>query len=489
MEGIMMDITSRVATKKSILESEERYRTTLMSIGDGVISTDTEGNIFMMNTVAEYLTGWVQEAALGISLSKVFQIFNEFTREPHENLIEKVLETGKNVKITNHVMLISKDGTERSIESNVAPIRNEKGCITGVVMVFRDFTEKKEKQDQILRLSFYDQLTGIHNRRFFEEELVNLDTSENYPLTLVLLDVNGLKLINDAFGHQLGDKALIRIAELIKSQCRMGDTVARTGGDEFVMLLPRTGEKDAEQVVKRIQDVVHQEKLESIQLSVSSGFGTKNENLEDMMNIYKIAEDSMYRRKLSESSSMRHKTITVILKTLYEKNQREEAHSKRVSAICGKIGNALRLNSDLISELETVGLMHDIGKIAISDEILNKPGLLSYDEWMEIKRHPEIGYNILRSISEYAMLAEYVLAHQERWDGKGYPKGLKGTEIPFFSRIVAIADAYDAMTGPRPYSEPVSREIAFNEIKRKAGTHFDPNIIWLIGQDTGIFEI
>lgn len=185
----------------------------------------------------------------------------------------------------------------------------------------------------------------------------------------------------------------------------------------------------------------------------------------------------MYRRKLCESSSMLYSTITLIMKTLYEKNKREEKHSKRVSDLCVKVGTTLNLNKEQINELKTVGLMHDIGKIAIDDDILNKPGMLSETEWLEIKRHPEIGYNILRTVNEYAQLAEYVLSHHERWDGKGYPRGLKGEEIPLLARLISIVDAFDAMTGYRTYRSPLSEEDAIEEIRKNAGTQFDPHMV------------
>ena len=185
----------------------------------------------------------------------------------------------------------------------------------------------------------------------------------------------------------------------------------------------------------------------------------------------------MYKKKLFESPSMRGKTINAIISTLHEKNKREEQHSHRVSALCKSMGKAIGLPEGEIEELKTVGLLHDIGKIAIEENILNKPGKLTDDEWEEIKRHPEIGYRILSTVNDMSEMAEYVLAHHERWDGRGYPKGLKGEEIPFQSRIIAIADAYDAMTSERSYRSALSEEIAIEELQKNAGIQFDPELI------------
>ena len=474
---IMTDITDRKQMEKLIFDEKERLKTTLLSVGDGVIATDEQGQVVLLNPIAEQLTGWSQTEALGQPLEKIFNIVHEYTRVRCDNPVQKVFATGCIVEMANHTILISRAGIERPVEDTAAPIRDEEGTIKGAVLVFRDYSEKREKQKEIEYLSFHDQLTGLYNRRFFEEELIRLDTKRNLPLTLVMSDVNGLKLTNDAFGHHLGDKLLQRAAEVMKNELRADDIIARIGGDEFVILLPQTNSEQAAIIVNRINHILSEEKLDSIILSISFGWATKLMEREDLTDVYKKAEDDMYRRKLSESSSMRNKTIKVITKTLYEKNEREEQHSARVSQLCETIGMALDLSLEDIHELRTVGLMHDIGKITIDDRILDKDGMLNELEWLEIKRHVETGYRILSSVNEYAQLAEYVLAHHERWDGDGYPKGLMGQAIPLAARIIAVADSYDAMTSDRPYRKALSKDVAIKEIKRNSGTQFDPDIV------------
>ncbi len=476
MSGTHIDITQRKNMESWIFSEKERLKTTLLSIGDGVISVDRQGNIVLINEVAEKLTGWRQEEAFGRPLEEVFNIINEFSRERCENPVNQVMERGEIIELANHTILISRDGFERSIEDSAAPIRDECGHISGVVLVFRDFTEKKERQEKIEFLSFHDQLTGLYNRRFFEEELNRLDSSRNLPISLVLIDVNGLKLVNDAFGHKFGDELLIKVAQLIAKECREDEIIARIGGDEFILLLSKTDLIQAREIGKRINDLVNVEKIGSVNLSISYGCGTKSLNSEDISEAFKRAEDKMYQHKLSEKSSIRYQTIKVIIQSLYEKNSREQRHSVRVSQICSDIGRAMGLDQEHISELSTAGLLHDIGKIAIEDNILSKLGRLNECEWQEIKRHPQVGYSILSSLNEYAPLAEYVLAHHERLDGSGYPKGLRREEIPLEAKIITIADAYDAMTGERTYGSPLSLDEAILELKKNAGTQFDEEI-------------
>ncbi|EGW36300.1 HD domain-containing phosphohydrolase [Desulfosporosinus sp. OT] len=348
-----------------------------------------------------------------------------------------------------------------------------------LIGMIQDVTDRKLTEEKIIYLSFHDRLTGLYNRRYFEEELKRLDVERNYPLTLVMADVNGLKLINDSFGHAVGDELLKNVAKVLRNGCRRDDIIARLGGDEFVILLPHTDAAETEQILKRIKALATQEKVGSIEISISFGYEIKRYETENILDLFKKAEDYMYKRKLFEGPSMRGKTIKTIIRTLHEKNKREEQHSHRVSTLCQSMGEALGLPEGEIQELKSVGLLHDIGKIAIDEKILNKPGKLTNEEWEEIKRHPEIGYRILSTVNGMAEMAEYVLAHHERWDGSGYPKGLKGEELPLQPRIIAIADAYDAMTSVRSYRGALPDEVAIAELQKNAGIQFDPELVKL----------
>jgi diguanylate cyclase (GGDEF)-like protein/PAS domain S-box-containing protein/putative nucleotidyltransferase with HDIG domain len=347
---------------------------------------------------------------------------------------------------------------------------------TQLLTVMLDITTRKKAEEEILYLSLHDQLTGLFNRRFYEEELKRLDTERNLPMTIVIGDVNGLKLINDSFGHVVGDELLKKAASVIKKGCRSDDIIARLGGDEFVIILPKTNAFETEQIIRRIKDLSLEEKVGSIDISITFGHETKNNMEENIDEILKITEDHMYRHKLSESSSVKSKTIDLIMNTLYEKNNREMFHSNRVSKICEDIATQMNFNKDGINQIRIAGLMHDIGKIVIDEKILDKPEKLNFDEWKEIEKHSEIGYRILSSVNEFSEIAEYILEHHEKWNGEGYPRGLKGKEISLQARIISVADAYDAITGERTYSKALNEEDAINEIKRCSGIHFDPEV-------------
>jgi putative nucleotidyltransferase with HDIG domain len=214
----------------------------------------------------------------------------------------------------------------------------------------------------------------------------------------------------------------------------------------------------------------------TLDISVSFGYEVKKDDHEDMRDIIKAADDQLYKNKLLNSESTRRNTIDLIMNALYEKNHREMLHSKRVSELCEAIALKMNFDRETVYRIKIAGLMHDIGKIGIDDATLNKPDKLDADEWEIMKKHPEIGQRILSSVNEFSEIGDYIFEHQEKWDGTGYPRGLKGNEILLQARIIAIADSYDAMTSHRNYGKELSEEEAINEINRCSGTQFDPAI-------------
>jgi diguanylate cyclase (GGDEF)-like protein len=343
--------------------------------------------------------------------------------------------------------------------------------------IMRDITGRKEAEEQLAFLSFHDSLTNLYNRAYFEEELKRLDTKRQLPLSVIIADVNGLKLINDAFGHKEGDKLLKSCGRVLKKCCRSEDMVARWGGDEFSMLLPKTNEEDAKVVLNRINKTCLKTSGNKIPLSISLGTATKISRDEDFQSTIKKAEDSMYHHKLMETKSIISAIINSLEQTLFEKSIRTEKHSRDLKGLTMKIGKAVGLSEEKLDDLRVLTTLHDIGKVAILDNILNKKESLTKREWEIIKRHPEIGYRIAMSSNQLSSIAEYILTVHEHWDGSGYPQGIKGEKIPLLSRIISLVDAYVVMRENRPYRKARSRKDAIEEIKRCSGTQFDPKLV------------
>lgn len=345
-----------------------------------------------------------------------------------------------------------------------------------ILVIIEDITARKLTEEKMNYLSYHDQLTGLYNRRFYEEELKRLDNRRNYPLALIMADMNGLKLINDAFGHTMGDTLLIEAAKSFKDVCRQDEIIARIGGDEFILLLTKATEENVCNVIERINTSLSNKKVDHINLSMACGYALKYDESHELKDVFKAAEDMMYRQKLTDSSSIMSKTIDIIMNSLYEKSQREMLHSRRVGELCAFIATRLNFDNSEINKMRVAGLMHDIGKIGITDTILNKEGSLTQSEYSDIQRHCEVGYRILSSANEFSEIAQFVLFHHEKWDGSGYPKKLKGDDIPLQSRIIAIADAYDAMTSDRSYRRAKTKQEAIIEIQKFSGSQFDPDI-------------
>jgi HD-GYP domain-containing protein (c-di-GMP phosphodiesterase class II) len=274
-----------------------------------------------------------------------------------------------------------------------------------------------------------------------------------------------------------GDKLLKQVAEILKKFCRQGDIVARWGGDEFIILLPGCDTDNVSRISKKIKINFKDANQLPFDTSFSLGYATKNSTNQDIREIIKLAEDRMFRNKLLENKSARSSFLTSLQNTLWTRSHETQEHCQRMQIMAHKIGRAIMLTDAELDNLKLLAVLHDIGKIAIPNSILDKPDKLSPEEWDSIKKHPEVGYRIALSSPEMSPIAEAILHHHERWDGKGYPLGLKGEKIPLISRIIAIIDTYDVMLNGRPYQEAVSPEKALAEIIRCAGSQFDPGLV------------
>jgi len=341
--------------------------------------------------------------------------------------------------------------------------------------------KKQEKDREVNYLSYHDSLTGLHNRAYLEAEMNRIDNEEHLPVSVIMLDFNGLKLINDTYGHGVGDEILKKGAELLKNTCREEDVLARWGGDEFVIVLANTPQNATQSICKRIIEECRKTYKDGIPVSMALGTATKTSLKEDdLFKLLQEAEDQMYEHKIIEGRSARSATLEALQKTLLENSCETEEHTRKVEEISMLIADQLDLPDSQKSSLSLLAKLHDIGMIDVPGEVLTKPGSLSEDEWALVKKHPETGYRIACSTRDFAPIAEGILHHHECWDGSGYPEGLSGSEIPLLARIVAIADALEVMISGRPYKEARPLNQIVEELKNCAGKKFDPELVEIV---------
>lgn len=389
-----------------------------------------------------------------------------------------VLETREPLYIEETIPISDSDetGTMQTVKT---PIINEDGSIWGLVGVVRDITDQKRVEEKLRYLSYVDTLTGLYNRAYFDEKIDEFIEDEMFPVGVITGDVNGLKIVNDTFGHIEGDKLLTAMSKVLKKACKDCDDkglIFRWGGDEFVILLPKSSEKECAEVMNKVSELCNKEVYEKFRLSIAQGYSllTKDNNIDEAL---RESENKVYKQKILDNKSIRSSILTTLRSNLQNKNVETEEHTERVAKHCLEVGKHLGLDDETMDKLLLVGKLHDIGKIGIPEHILLKTDRLADDEYEIMKTHSEKGYRLALLLPELSHISRAILTHHERWDGKGYPLGLKEEEIPLIARIVSVVDTFDSMTHDRVYSKAVSKTDAICELKNCAGEQFDPSIV------------
>lgn len=356
-------------------------------------------------------------------------------------------------------------------------------CSVSAIYYYFDMKNKelRRAKERLEYLSIYDTLTGLFSRNYFEQEIKRLDKEKRLervnrpPTGIIICDVDGLKLVNDTLGHERGDGLLVEAARIIKGLFADRGLAARIGGDEFAVLLEEE-EEGLKQAWQDIRQAVasYNSANQELPLSISVGYAS-DRIYPGLIQVFKEADNNMYREKLKQSQGVRDAIVESLMLAL---DKKDFSHRKveHLQVIILDLYRALGLTAASEADLCLFAKYHDIGKVVVADEILFKPGPLNAEEKEEIFRHCEIGYRIAQAATELAPIADWILKHHEWWNGEGYPLGLKGEEIPVECRILAIADAYEAMTNFRPYGKRASPRAALKELRKWAGIQFDPDI-------------
>ncbi len=462
---LVRDISNLKELEGQLKKSEDKFDIFLESSIDSVVLHDN-GKIIKVNQAFLDLFNIDTVDLEGKSLS-------DFILADYHEILEEKIEEG--YKGGFEIEGLKSSGSNVSIEISGQEILYGNKLIR--MEILHDISDLRKAEKRIKYLKFHDSLTELYNRSYLEKVLGNVYRERHLPLNFIICDMNGLKLVNDTFGYSEGDKLLKRVAKILKYCSRKEDIVARWGGDEFFILLPRSTAAEVEEVLYKIRKICASTKDQKIPLNMSMGISARTSQEQDFREVIKEAEDNMYTNKLLERKSIYNSIITSFERMLWEKSHETRDHAERLKGLILRLGKSISLPQSKLDELVLLSTLHDIGKVAVPDSILMKKGKLNKDEWKVVRRHPEIGYNIAKSTPQIAMVAEDILAHHEWWDGSGYPQSLKGEEIPVNSRITSIVDAYDVMTMGRPYKEPIPVKDAKEELKRCAGSQFSPALV------------
>ena len=478
---VFSDVTAEYNYKQELENSKQEltYKQQWLSSlfknsNDPIARLDADHRILNINQKFTKLFGYSLEEIKGMDLDDVLD-------RPKQKVANREVTSrflaGNQVEFEG--VRYSKYGEKKVCLIRGIPVEID-GQMVGGYAQYIDITARKEQEDKLKYTSTHDPLTDLYNRFHLEKELVNLNRFKECPVSIIIFDLNGLKLINDSYGHRAGDLFLIEFAEILQDSFSAPATVGRWGGDEFLAIIPEDlTRQEVEQLAekttsKEIQ--INSNNGDDLFISVAYGISMKRKPEENIFDTLHDAENNMYRDKLLKEKSTKSRLVKLLLSALHEKSQETESHAVRMADLASELGRRAGLNSNELDNLTVLAQFHDIGKIMVPNRILNKPDRLDEEEWELIKRHPISGYRICSSIEDFSHIAEEVLSHHERWDGSGYPRGIAGEEIPVLARVIAIVDAFDVMTNGRPYKDPLSEAEAITEIQACASTQFDPGL-------------
>jgi len=471
------DITHKKKDEQKIIEMKERLKNIIEGTNVGTWEWNIKKDHTVVNKKYAEMLGYTLEEISPMNIERWEKLLHSDDLKKYRKKMRKVWS--KEIEYYDiEIRAKHKNGKWKWINSRGKVTKwSEDGTPLIMSGTHTDITEKKQEQKQIEYLSFHDPLTGLYNRRYMEDSIKRLDTDRNIPFSIIAADVDGLKLTNDAYGHEMGDKLLITAAEILKKSCRKEDIVCRVGGDEFLILLPNIDENKVKEIIKRIAEESQNTKLDSVIVSLAVGYSTKNKKEKNIIEVYKEADNNMYKNKLKFGRIMRNKNIEKVLANVNKRYENEKMHTARVSKYCECIARAMNLSDKEVEDAKLAGKLHDIGKIVVSPKILKKESKLTDEEREELKKHSTISYHLLKSVDKYSQLSGAALYHHERLDGSGYPEGLKKDEIPLLSKIIAVADTYESMTAGRLYQKKKTKAEAIKELKKQSGTKFDKYIV------------
>lgn len=478
-DSINRMLDSLEAAQSELRESEAATNALLAGMPDSLLRIDKDGLLLDYKTGRDRVFAVPAKLLAGNSIAEAFP----------PRLAEKIMTGLQQVLTTGETYWF-----EHETSVNKRPIflevRQSKSANNEVLAVIRDLTEKRELEESLKFANVRDPLTGLLNRDGWEQQLSTRIFSPDQTVAIIICDVDGLQLVNETLGQEWGNQILKSLAIVLRSSLSLDSLIARTGNDEFAALLFVHADADLQPLCQTIRDETDKIRLmdDSLRFSIALGYAAETPATVPLAEIRKLAAAQMRRDKLRQSQFSRERFFQSLQAALATRDFVTHQHANRLWALCQLLVKEAGLPRRRLRELKLLTQYHDIGKVGIPDHLLFKKGRLTAGEMDTMKLHVEIGHRIAQSIPELTPIADLLLKHHEWWNGQGYPLGLRETEIPLECRIFSIADAYDAMTNDRPDRTAFSAKEAAAELRKCAGSQFDPHLVAaflrLLGEET-----
>jgi diguanylate cyclase (GGDEF)-like protein len=484
----LMDITDRVLAQQGLQESKRELTAIYENAPLIMLVVDRDLRIRKVNRFAIRYFGLHADKLTQRSLGEVLSC-GCHADDPRgcgfglkcehcvlRNALRHTFETGRNTDQAEASLQVRAQGQDSElsclVSSSLIPRNGENLALMTIV----DITERVRMENKLRHASFHDSLTGLYNRNFFQEEMNRLQNDRRESMGLLLCDLDGMKFVNDTLGHAKGDEMIKRAAELLRENFRASDIIARIGGDEFAIFVPEVDRAEAERLAQRLKRSAEENnRLDpGVPISLSMGYTVSREQPVDMEALFREADNRMYWDKIQREQSARSLIVQTLMHAMEARDFINEGHCQRLQELMEPLARSMGLSEEFVVNLRLLARYHDVGKLAVPDRILFKPGPLSHLEKREMQQHSEVGSRIAKAVPEMTAISDWILKHHERWDGTGYPLGLSGDDIPLACRILALAEAYDAMVNDRPSGKAIPPEDALEQIRQHAGGQFDP---------------
>lgn len=498
-----------IAVNRKIAMENLIYRLILLNTRNAVMVIRWDGRIHTVNRAAEKMFGFTRKGVVGKNYGRVFTGRQAPGEVAYILQVKNVLENGTETHNTESEY-IDAGGLRRTMLVDCLRLSDESGVLEGVMVIIRDITERKLIEEKLRGMAVRDGLTGLYNHSYIKQSLENeikQSMTGGHKLAFMIIDLDDFKKYNDILGHPAGDDLLKTMAALLENKLRVSDIVGRYGGDEFTVILPRADHATAVEVGERLRRAVSEysfpclELMPSGKVTISLGISCYPDDAADSAALIEMADQALYNAKrnakdrvevyFSAFKEVQYEwphgpdvlyNIKGLLAIVNSKDRYTYGHSEKVADYAAALALTYGLDHEEVRNIKVASFLHDIGKVDIPEELLNKPGPLNAEEYRLIKRHPETGAGIVGQIRSLEKIVPLVLYHHERYDGRGYPRGLKGDKIPLAARMIALADSFDAMISHRPYRRAMSVVEALEKIKRGSGRQFDPVLAELFVQ-------